>query len=198
MGYADCTIKEFVSRLSSSEPVPGGGSASAIVGALASALIHMDCTLTTGKESYASIKEETAEIMKKSASISRQLLRLADRDARSFRMVMKAIEMPKNTELQKLKRFEKIQEALKEAAIPPLEIMKCCRELEDMARFMAERGNKSSRSDAVVGEILASAALKSAYENLQINLEAIKDEKFVNEMNRRVSEFMRSESQFVR
>jgi len=198
MGYADNTIREFITKLSSSEPVPGGGSASAIVGALASALITMDCNLTVKKEDYSNIRKQTREVLKRSEVLTRQLLKLADKDAKSFREVIRALSLPRNTELQKLKRFERVQQALKHASEAPLEIMKCCHEIEEMARFMAENGNRSSRSDALVGEILASAALKSAYENLQINLEAIKDEKFVEEMNRKAIEFMKSEVKFVR
>lgn len=198
MAYADETIRSFIRKLSSSDPVPGGGSASAIVGALASSLLSMDCRLTAGKEAYSEIRKKTQEMLRRSSTLTRQLLKLADMDARSFNGVIRAMSMPRETELQKLKRFEKIQEALKSATETPLEIMKCCQEISEMARFMAENGNRSSRSDAVVSEILAVAAMKGAYENLQINLEAIKDERFVSEMNRKVSGFFRSETQFMR
>ncbi len=198
MTYSEKKIKEFVKELSSSSPTPGGGSASALVGSIAASLIVMDCNLTLGKEAYKSVSRQVGEIKRRAAKLSSDLLRCADRDARSFETVMRAISMPKNTELQKLKRFEKVQGALKKATEVPLEIMMNCTELESMAKFMSENGNKSSRSDAVVGGILANAALKGAYENLEINLESIKDENFVEYMNRKALDLLKSPAQFVR
>lgn len=198
MTYAEKKVRDFIKDLSSASPTPGGGSASAIAGSIAAALIIMDCNLTIGKEAYKRVEKEVTEIKKKASRISSLLLRSADRDARSFEGVMKALAMPKESELQKLKRFEKIQASLKRASEVPLEIMERCAELESMAEFMSVNGNKSSRSDANVGGILANAAMKSAYENLEINLEAIKDERFVEEMNARASKLMKSPAQFVR
>lgn len=198
MSYSETTIKEFMRKLSSSSPTPGGGSASAIAGSIAAALITMDCNLTLGKEAYKRVEKQVAEIRKRSSSISSSLLRCADRDARSFEAVMKAISMPRGTELQKLKRFEKVQASLKKATEVPFEIMIQCAELGSMAKYMAENGNKNSRSDALVGGILAEAAMKGAYENLEINLESIKDEAFVEEMNRKAHGLMKPPAQLVR
>lgn len=198
MSYSQSTIKDFMRQLSSSSPTPGGGSASAIAGSIAAALITMDCNLTLGKESYKRVEKQVMEIRKRSSSISSVLLRCADRDARSFEAVMKAISMPRSTELQKLKRFEKVQASLKKATEVPLEIMIQCAELGAMAKYMAENGNKNSRSDALVGGILAEAAMKGAYENLEINLESIKDESFVEEMNRKAHTLMKPPAQLVR
>ncbi len=198
MKYSGKKISEFISELSSPAPTPGGGSASAIVGSTAAALIVMDCNLTLGKKAYAGVRGQVADIRKRGEKICRTLLRLADSDARSFEAVMKAISLPRDTELQKLKRFERIQSALKRATEVPLEIMNLCAELEEMANFMAEYGNRSSRSDALVGSLMAEAALKGAYENLEINLESIKDELFVSEMNKRVADLLKTPPQYVR
>lgn len=198
MSFSERKLKEFVKELSSASPTPGGGSASAVVGSLGAALVAMDCNLTLGKEAYRQVAARVGEIKRRAVRVSAELLRCSDRDARSFEGVMKAISLPKNTELQKLKRFERVQAALKKATEVPLQIMELCAELESMATYMAENGNRNSRSDAVVGGILASAALKGAYENLEINLESIKDDSFVEEMNRRALELMRSPAQFTR
>ena len=198
MTYADEKIRDFIKELGSASPTPGGGSASAVAGSIAAALITMDCNLTIGKAAYKRVEKEVMEIKKKASKISSLLLRSADRDARSFESVMKALAMPKESELQKLKRYEKIQASLKKASEAPLEIMELCAELESMAEFMSVNGNRSSRSDANVGAILANAAMKGAYENLEINLEAIKDERFVEEMNTKAAKLMKSPAQFVR
>lgn len=198
MSFSERRLKEFMKELSSASPTPGGGSASAVVGSLGAALVAMDCNLTLGKEAYRQVAARVGEIRRRAVRVSAELLRCSDRDARSFEGVMKAISLPKNTELQKLKRFERVQAALKKATEVPLQIMELCSELESMATYMAENGNRNSRSDAVVGGILASAALKGAYENLEINLESIKDDAFVEEMNRRALELMRSPPQFTR
>jgi len=198
MSYGQERIVSFLKQLSSSEPTPGGGSASALTGSIAAALIVMDCNLTIGKEAYSVVEDEVRNVKRKAEALMKRLLLLADRDARSFESVMKALSMPKKTELQRLKRFEKIQSALKHASEIPLEVMVHCSDLEKMANYMYENGNRSSRSDALVGGILATAALRGAYENLEINLESIKDEKFVEGMNRKVAELMRSPPQFTR
>ncbi|MBX8638255.1 MAG: cyclodeaminase/cyclohydrolase family protein [Thermoplasmata archaeon] len=196
--YSDKKISEFIKELASSAPTPGGGSASAITGATAAALIVMDCNLTIGKQAYAGVQGQVAGIRKRGERISTMLLRLADADARSFEAVMKALSLPRETELQKLKRFERIQTALKRATEVPLEVMNLCAELQEMADFMVEYGNRNSRSDALVGSIMAEAALRGAYENLEINLESIKDEHFVSEMNKRVAELLKTPPQYVR
>lgn len=198
MSYSETKIKEFIRQLSSASPTPGGGSASAIAGSIAASLITMDCNLTLGKEAYKRVEKQVTEIRKRSAGIASALLRCADRDAKSFDGVMKAISMPRNTELQKLKRFEKLQASLKRATEVPFEIMTLCAELGSMAKYMTENGNKNSRSDANVGGLLADAAMKGAYENLVINLESIKDEAFVEEMNRKANGLLKSPAQFVR
>ena len=198
MPYSDKKISEFIKELSSSAPTPGGGSASAIVGATAAALIVMDCNLTIGKEAYAGVQRRAMDIRRKCERMSAALLRLADRDARSFEAVMKAFSLPRETELQKLKRFERIQSTLKKATVVPLEVMNIYAELQELAGFMVEFGNRNSRSDAIVGFIMADAALKGAYENLEINLESIKDERFVREINRSVSELLKTPPQYVR
>lgn len=198
MTYSEEKINDFLRELGSSSPTPGGGSASAIVGSIAASLIVMDCNLTLGKDAYRNIAKQVREIRQRAGKISTALLRCSDRDARSFEGVMKALSLQKSTELQKLKRFEKVQAALKKATEVPLEIMMHCTELESMAKFMSENGNRSSRSDAVVGGIMADAARKGAYENLEINLESIKDESFVDSMSKKALELMRSPAQFVR
>jgi formiminotetrahydrofolate cyclodeaminase len=198
MSYSEKKIAEFIRELSSPSPTPGGGSASAIVGSAAAALIVMDCNLTLGKEKYDGIKDTVSEIRRRSQKLCSLLLKLADRDAKSFNAVMKAIGLPRDTELRKLKRYERIQSALKQATEVPLEVMQLCSELQKMANYMAEKGNRSSRSDAMVGCILAEAALKGAYENLEINLESIRDTNFVDEINRKVAELLRSPPQYVR
>ncbi len=198
ISYSEKKISEFIRELSSSAATPGGGSASALVGSTAAALIVMDCNLTIGKQAYAGVRGQVADIRKRGERICRTLLKLADMDARSFESVMKAISLPRETDLQKLKRFERIQTALKRATEVPLEIMNLCAELQEMAGFMVEYGNRNSRSDALVGGILAEAALKGACENLEINLESIKDEHFVSEMNKRVSELLKTPPQYVR
>jgi formiminotetrahydrofolate cyclodeaminase len=158
----------------------------------------MDCNLTLGKEAYKAVAHQVMDVRKRASAISAELLRSADRDARSFDAVMRALSMPRITELQKLKRFERVQAALKRATEVPMQIMILCAELGSMADFMASSGNRSSRSDALVGGIFAHASMKGAYENLEINLESIKDESYVEEMSRKAQELMKSPAQLVR
>jgi glutamate formiminotransferase/formiminotetrahydrofolate cyclodeaminase len=179
-GYlASMELNRFLSELASSSPAPGGGSVAALAGSLAAALSSMVCNLTIGKEKYADVQEEIKETLNKSEKLRNDLIKLIDEDTEAFNDVMKAFKMPKDTEEQKNKRTEAIQEGYKIAANVPLKTAKTCEKILDLALIVAEKGNKNSITDAAVSAYMAQAGVKSAILNVTINLGSIKDEDFV-------------------
>lgn len=182
MKLVEMKISEFIEELSSDSPAPGGGSVAALSGALSAALSSMVCNLTIGKEKYKDVEYDMENILERLQNIRKRLLEIIDEDTEAFNQVMDAFKLPKNTEEEKKVRKEKIQEALKKAALVPLETARLCAEIIEISKEVAEKGNKNSITDAGVSMIMADAGLKSAILNVKINLKSIEDEKFVDSL----------------
>ena len=182
MKLVEMKISEFIEELSSDSPAPGGGSVAALSGALSAALSSMVCNLTIGKEKYKDVEYDMENILERLQNIRKRLLEIIDEDTKAFNQVMDAFKLPKNTEEEKKVRKEKIQEALKKAALVPLETARLCAEIIEISKEVAEKGNKNSITDAGVSMIMADAGLKSAILNVKINLKSIEDEKFVDSL----------------
>jgi len=182
----DKNIKEFLDELSSSSPAPGGGSVAALSGALGAALVSMICHLTIGKKGYENVSDEMNEILKKSNALKEKFVLLIDEDTNAFNKVMAAYKMPKETDEEKEKKRNAIQDSLKNAANVPLDVMKQCVNVLSLTKIISEKGNKNAVSDAGVAALMSLAGLNSAALNVEINLSGIKDEKFVSEMKNEV------------
>ena len=183
---ASMKVNNFLSELASNSPAPGGGSVAALAGALGAALTSMVCNLTVGKDKYADVEDEIKSILKKSESIRKKLTKLIDKDTEAFNDVIKAFKMPKETEKQKEARSKAIQEGYKTAAKVPFETANICGEIFDLAKIVAEKGNKNSITDAAVSALMTKAGVESAILNVKINLGSIKDEKFVKNISSKI------------
>jgi len=180
------SVQEFIQKLASGAPTPGGGSAAALGGTMAAALAEMVCNLTIGKEKYENVQEKVKEEREKLASSRKRLMEIVDEDAAAFDEVMKAFKMPKGDDDEKEKRALAIQEAFKLAASVPMETAEKCMEVLERAVVVAEIGNKNSITDAGSSTLLAHASLNAALLNVRINLSGIKDGKFVEDMERKM------------
>ncbi len=189
---ASMKINNFLSELASSSPAPGGGSVAALAGSLGAALSSMVCNLTVGKEKYADVQDEIKEALKKSEKIRKDLTKLIDKDTEAFNDVMKAFKMLKETEQQKKKRSQAIQEGYKTAAMIPLETARTCEKIFGIAKIVAEKGNQNSITDSAVSAIMAHAGVESAILNVKINLGSIKDEKFVKQISSELSKLQKN------
>jgi len=185
---ASMKINHFLSELASSSPAPGGGSVAALAGSLGAALSSMVCNLTIGKEKYSDVQEKIKDTLKKSEKIRRDLIKLIDEDTNAFNDVMKAFKMPKETDTQKEKRSKAIQEGYKTAAKVPLETAKTCEKILDIARIIVDKGNQNSITDSAVSALMALAGVNSAILNVKINLESIKDVKYVKKVYSEIKE----------
>ena len=174
---------DFLEQLSSSAPIPGGGGASAAVGAFASALGLMVTNLTVGKKKYADVEEEILEIREKLEQKKQDLVRMVDEDAEAFEPLAKAYRMPKETEEEQAEKEKGMEAALKNAAEAPLCIMKTIVDTMEMIRVLGEKGSRLAVSDAGVAILFAQAALEGASLNIFINTKMMKDQEEAERLN---------------
>ena len=167
---------EFIDALASSAPTPGGGGASAYVGALSSALASMVGNLTVGKKKYAAVEPEVEEALARLEELRARLLELVDEDARAFEPLAASYRMPKDTPEQQAAKHEAEQAALVGACEVPLEIMGCVQEVVGLTDFMAHKGSRMALSDAGVAAAFARAASDGASLNVYINAKSMDDQ----------------------
>lgn len=171
----DLSLNEFSEKLFSKEPVPGGGGASALVGALAVSLGAMAANLTVGKGKYAEYTDELNAALIKAEKLRLRLLELIEEDASGFGEVNKACKIKPRDE-------EAIEKALVSAAMPPLHTMETLKEVIDILLILADKTSMLVVSDVGVGAKFAEAALKSAYLNVVVNTKLMKDEKTASDI----------------
>lgn len=171
----DLTLGEFLERLGSSAPTPGGGAAAAVVGALGAALVEMTANLTIGRPRLADVEQQARHIEQHAAHLRRQLEQLGDADAEAFERVTSAYRMPRADDAQKAARTQAIQAALRVAADVPLDTARISAEVIALAEEAAPVLNPAVISDVLVGALLAQAAVSSAALNVEINLASMND-----------------------
>ena len=178
---------EFVSVLATKEPVPGGGGAAALVGAVGVALGNMVGSLTVGKKKYADVEDEMNTLMEQCQTLEQELLALVKRDAEVFEPLAKAYGMPKETEEQKAEKARVMEIVLKDACSVLLEIMEKCCEAIDIIEVFAEKGSRLAVSDAGCGAACCRAALLAASLNVFINTKSMTDRKFAEETDKKAN-----------
>lgn len=176
----DLSAKEFLNVLASKEPVPGGGGASAYVGALGMALGLMVGNLTVGKKKYQDVEADVIEIMNKGQAICKQLQVLVLEDAEAFYPLSQAYGLPKNTEEEAELKQETLQKALIKASLVPLEIVRYCARAIELQEELALKGSRIAISDVGVGVMFLKAALQGAKLNVLINTEIMLDQELKN------------------
>ncbi len=183
MSFRETTLNGFVSQLSTKAPVPGGGGASALVGAVGAALGCMVGSLTVGKKRYAAVEPEIRALMDRSLALQDELLALIDGDAEAFAPLAAAYALPSATEEEKAHKAEVMAVVLRDACDVPMKIMDaCCRALE-LTKVFAEKGSVIAVSDAGVSAALCTAALKGASLNVYINTKAMADRALAQTLN---------------
>ena len=190
MGFSTVPCNEFVDVLGSKAPVPGGGGASALVGAVGTALGNMVGALTVGKKKYADVEEGMKELMAKATTLQDELLHLIERDAEVFEPLSKAYGMPRETEEEKAEKARVMEIVLKDACSVPMEIMEKCCEAIDLIVEFAAKGSALAISDAGVGAAFCKAALEGASLNVYINTKSMKNREYAEELNRKSDEML--------
>ncbi|SMC79533.1 cyclodeaminase/cyclohydrolase family protein [Sporomusa malonica] len=180
-------INEFLEELGSNSPAPGGGSISALAGALGGALTAMVCRLTVGSSKYAEVQSEVEAILVEVDQLSNVLARCVDADTEAFNKVMAAYKLPKVAEDEKLARSEAIQQAMVYATNLPLDVASCCLKVLSMAVRVLAIGNTNAASDAAVAGLMAHAGLHGALYNVKINLSSIKEQGYQNDIQAKMA-----------
>ena len=173
------TAREFIDAVASDAPVPGGGGASALAGAIGMALGGMVGSLTLRSKRYADVHKEIAELKGRAAELQERLLELVERDAAAFEPLAAAYKIPKDDP----SRAAVMEKALYEACMPPLEIMRVCADCLELHREFAQKGTRMAISDVGVGASLCAAAMQGASLNVFINTESMKDRALADALN---------------
>ena len=177
-------VNDFIGLLASDAPAPGGGSASALAGAMGVGLSKMVAALTTGKAKYAEHEDTVQEILSKAGALTEKLTAAIDRDTEAFDGVSAVFAMPKGTDEEKDRlghHKEAMQKALKEATLVPYETMELCLQSLKVVKLGVGKTNTSAASDLGVASLNLKSAVQGAWLNVLINLAGIKDEAFVAE-----------------
>ena len=190
----DLGCKEFLQKLASAAPTPGGGGAAAMAGALAAALSSMVANLTIGKEKFAVQEPEVKQLLGQAEQVRQELLELVEADAAVFGKFMSCYKLPKSTETEKQQRTQAIRQAAKSAGEVPLNIGRASVKVLRLAKRLVEIGNPGVVTDGACSALLARAALRCAYYNVVINLGLTKDESY-NALIRQELEQLQQEAQ---
>lgn len=174
----DKSIVTFLDELASKQPTPGGGSAAALMGAQAAALVSMVCNLTIGKPKYAEVEADMQTLLTQAEALRETLIGMIKADVDVFNKLMACYGLPKATDEEKTHRSAQIQLVLRDATEVPLDCAKACAKAMALSRIAAEKGNLGVISDAGVAVMTAYAGLKSAALNVHINAASLKDREF--------------------
>jgi len=179
MKLIDLTIKEFIEEIDSKSPAPGGGSVSALASTLGVALSRMVGHLTIGKKKYLAltpeIQMEFIDVQKELLTIKNELVQMIDKDTDAFNLIMKAYQMPKETEEQIKLRNQKIQEGTTQAILVPILVASLSISALHQMPFMIQYGNKQTMSDLGVAIMQLSVGTEGACMNVLINLSSLDD-----------------------
>lgn len=175
---AQLTLAEFSERLASAEPVPGGGSASALAGSIAASLLAMVARLSLDRPRYEPYRESNRAALATAEAARRRLLALADADADAYGRYSAARKLPKDTEAELQARESASRVAAREASEVPREVVRECALLLQAIESLAGRSNVNAASDLEVGARLAAAAAHGAAANVLVNLPQVGDERY--------------------
>ena len=186
--YRTGPIEQYLADAASNKPAPGGGSASALAGALGASMACMAANFTVGKKKYRDVELQVRALLDRLAPAMGDLAEMMDQDVEAYSTVSAAYGMAKDTPEQKQARTAAIQNALKVALATPLAAFRTCAELIGLLDELVEVANPNLISDVGVAAILLEAALRGARLNVEINLAWLKDAAFVEQANAEIGQ----------
>jgi methenyltetrahydrofolate cyclohydrolase len=186
-GLADLSVDELLRRLASGDPTPGGGSASALAGALGAALVSMVCQLTIGRERYAAHEAHARQIQATADALRERLQRGIDEDAVAYDRVIAAYRLPRTSDEERTVRSEAIQNATIHAALVPLSLVEAAAGVIDLAEQALGKTNPNAASDLAVAALLGVAAVDGAAANVDVNLSALTDRETIDRIAKRLA-----------
>jgi formiminotetrahydrofolate cyclodeaminase len=189
-------MERFLIKLSSAAPTPGGGSASALAGALSASLVAMVAGLSLKKDKRT--RKGMEGIRKKGFSIQKRLFRAIDEDSKSFDAVLKAFRLPRKSEKERLHRTREIQRGYHRATLTPQLVCRQSLQLLEYSKTLIIKGNPNAISDAGVAAFLAGAACAGGLLNIKINLAAVTEKNFAKKMNILMRDWARKRNQLMK
>ena len=176
----ELSLDQFSEELYSNKPIPGGGGASALIGAMAASLAGMVGNLTTGKKKYAEYQADIERILRDSDALRLKMNALIEKDAEVFEPLSKAYGIPKDEP----GRDEILEKALKTASDAPMEIVRTASEVMALIEELTVKGSRLAISDVGVAAAACEACAKGAVMNVYINTKLMKDRKVAEEVNK--------------
>jgi len=192
LSFRELSLGGFVDRLASAEPVPGGGSASAVAASLGAALVAMVASLSEDRPKYAAHGELHAQTKATGHRLAGRFLDLADEDAAAYAEFAAAMKLPRTNDAEQATRRSAISSAARVAAEIPLQTVEACLELVAAAESLVGRSNVNASSDLDVATLLGEAAARGAAANVLINLPSVDDESYSGEATARVMQLLDS------
>ena len=180
MTYADMALADLLDALASNEPVPGGGSAAALSGAVGTSLLVMVAGLPSTRTGAAEEAADLGEASARLRPLRDALTALIEQDSDAYAAVLEARRLPKATDAEKLERRRTLETAMQHATEVPLETMRCCQQALRGATIVAENGNRNAATDTATGVELLLAGLRSAGLNVDVNIGGLSDAAFVS------------------
>lgn len=185
--YLDKPLQDFLDDLASAKATPGGGSASALSGALGAALASMVARLTLGKAAYVDVQPEIEQLLQETEKLRERFQQLMQEDIEAYGKLSASFKLPRSTPEESEARSNAIQAQLVEAALVPLEVVESASKLVQCCRRIAEIGNATVLSDVATGSMLASSAGAGAAWMVRVNLRAMKDLELVSVLTNRLN-----------
>jgi glutamate formiminotransferase / formiminotetrahydrofolate cyclodeaminase len=182
------SLLDFTDELSSDSPAPGGGSVSALAGAMAAGLASMVAALSHAKKGLEAHQADHERIGVRAQVIKDELLRAVDADTDAFDRLLEAMRMPKGTDEEKAARKAAMRDATIGAIEVPLSVLELCPEVIELCREVGKIGLEASLSDAGVGVQMGRAAAAGAYQNVCINMAGLHDAAAKGELLRRADD----------
>lgn len=197
MEIKDFNIEEYLNKLSSGEPTPGGGAVAALNAAQGTALISMVVNHTVGKKKYAEFESFLKNSLGKCDDFLRELINKIDEDRKAFGKVAEAYSMKKDTEEEKALRKARIAKASEWAAEVPFDVMKISMEAMKINFSMIDKTNKNLASDLYVSALNLDSAIKSANKNVVVNLPYIENKELKSRLEEGAEDILRESKELL-
>ena len=180
----EMSLEKFTAELGSKAPVPGGGGAAALTGALAASLASMTAALTVGKKKYEAVGSDMERIKERAEALRKELLSLIEEDAKGFAKVGEAYSVKPSNKEEEAKKETLLEVGLYEAAMPPLNMMRLASKVMELHEELSRKCSRLVVSDAGTGIVLADAAVKTAALNVFVNTKLMKDREKAAALNK--------------